>query len=150
MKDLKNESRDSVLLQLFIIYVLWLTFATGMVDGPLACFFGLGSPHPEDVAESFAMMLALSPALLTVIFLIVWNFRRLPIFATLTGSFALWLIWIIWASYWPGFDTDFPNYFDMWGLLSAALVSATPFVLIYFIWFFLGRKKQTAEPPMLA
>ena len=135
MRDLNNGIQSSVFpVKLFIVYVLLLIFFTGLIDGPVAGVFSLGSPHPEDIAESFARMLALSPALLGVVFLSVWNFRRMPEFATFSSCFALWLSWVTLGSYWPGFDTDFPNYFDMTGLLSVASLFAIPFVVFYIAW----------------
>ncbi len=135
MNDLTLGIQGSVFpAKLFVVYVLWLTFFTGLIDGPIAGFFSLGSPHPEDMAESFARMLALAPALLSVIFLVLWNFKKMPVFAMVSGAFALWLSWVIWSSYYPGFDTDFPNYFDMTGLFFTAALFATPFVLMYISW----------------
>ena len=135
MKDLKEGIQSSVFpVKLFVVYVLWLTFFTGLIDGPIACVFSLGAPHPEDIAESFAMMLALSPALLAVFILAVWNFRRIPVFGICSTGFALWLLWVIWSGYWPGFETDFPNYFHMTGLLFAASFFAVPFVLMFIAW----------------
>jgi hypothetical protein len=143
MKDLRGGVRNSVFpVKLFIIYVLSLTFVTGMVNGPL----NPGSPGPEDYAESFAWMLTLSPALLIVIFLVVWNFRRMPIFTTMAASFAIWLTWEIREAYWPGFDTDFPNYFRLWDFLDADLIFVVPFVLIYLVWRFWPRKQAGGLP----
>jgi hypothetical protein len=140
MKHLKEGIQGSVLpVKLFTLYVLALTSVIGLNDGPVAGVFGLGFPDPEDFAESFAGMLALSPALLAVLFLAAWNINRMPIFTALFGSVALWLSWIIWKSYWPGFDSDFPNYFNMIGLLWVALVFAVPFVFTYILWRFWTR-----------
>ena len=151
MKDLKERIQGSIFpVKLFVVYVLWLTFITGLIDGPIACLFELGSPHPEDVAESFAMMLALSPTLVAVVFLAIWNFRLMPIFATGSVGFSLWLAWVIWNAYWPGFDTDFPNYFDMLGLLSAALVFALPFIITFAVWLLWNRRKQSPQKMSLA
>src|SRR5450631_1428378 len=134
--------RDSVFpVKLFIIYALSYTFITGLIDGPIAFFFQLGSPHPDDDAEAVAMMLAFRPALVIALLLGILNFRRMPIFTTLTGIIAFWLIWIMWDAYWPSFDTDFPNYFDLQGFLVAPLIIALPFVLAYFIWFFWVQRK---------
>lgn len=147
MKDLKGSTRDSIFpVKLFIIYVLLLTFVTGMVDGPLDFIFGLGFPHPEDAFESFAEMLALSPALLIVIFLVIWYFRRMPIFAWPTSLMALWLIWVIWDSYSPGFDTDFPNDLNTLGFIEAPFKLAIPFVVIYLVWYFWPRKQAGGLP----
>jgi hypothetical protein len=144
MKDLKEGIQDSVFpVKLFCSYVLFFTFVTGIIDGPIAGLLSLGFPYPEDYALSFADMLALTPALLTVIFLVLWNFRRMFIFAILAGCIALWFIWIIWESYRPGFDTDFPNNFEPWGLLYAGLFFAVPFVVIYLVWRFWPRRGQS-------
>lgn len=143
MKTVQEGNRSSIFqVKLLTVFVLSFLFARGIVDGPL----DPGFPYPEDYAESYAEMVAFSPALLIVIFLAVWNFRRMHIFATLAGSMALWLIWVIYEDYWPGFNTDFPNSFQPSSFFVTALIWAIPFLIIYLIWRFWPRRQTEGLP----
>ena len=130
MKDLKRKHQGSVFpVKLFSTYVLLLASVIENEDRPY-------------YSASFPYGLALSPALVIVILLGIWNFRSMPIFAALWSCIALLLIWENLETYSPRFAADFQPL----ALLELALVFAVPFVVIYFIWRFWPRKQAVGLP----
>ena len=127
---MKGKNRNSVFpVKLFITYVLSLTF----------CIVAGDSPYYD---MQLAYCLALCPALFIVIFLIVWNFRSMPIFSIGAGSIALFLA--IFDRYDPSRLTDYSINFGPLAGFSASL--AVPFIIIYLIWRFWPRKQAGGLP----